>query len=105
MKKLLACFLSAAALVCVLSGCARTDDGVITDKPADVTTNMTPTPKPVPTVDVNVSTMPETSAAPSASAWNASAPDETGARSIFCEKTLHLGKILLENRYMVWYSI
>ena len=67
MKKLLACFLSAAALVCVLSGCARTD-GVITDKPADVTTNMTPTPKPVPTVDVNVSTMPETSAAPSASA-------------------------------------
>ena len=68
MKKLLACFLSAAALVCVLSGCARTDDGVITDKPADVTTNMTPTPKPVPTVDVNVSTTPETSAAPSASA-------------------------------------
>jgi hypothetical protein len=52
----------------VLSGCARTDDGIITDKPADVTTNMTATPKPVPTVDVNVSTMPETSTAPSANA-------------------------------------
>ena len=33
MKKLLACFLSAAELVCVLSGCARMDDGVVTDKP------------------------------------------------------------------------
>lgn len=68
MKKLLACFLSAVALVCVLSGCARTDDGVITDKPADVTSKVTATPKPVPTTDVSTSTMPETSAMPSANA-------------------------------------
>lgn len=66
MKKLLACFLSAVALVCVLSGCARTDDGVIT--PADVTAKVTSTPKPVPTTDVSTSTMPETSSMPSANA-------------------------------------
>lgn len=67
MKKLLACFLSAAALVCVLSGCARTDDGVITDKP-EVTAKASETPKPVPTADVSLSPMPETSAMPTSGA-------------------------------------
>ena len=43
MKKLLACFLSAAALVCVLSGCARIDDGVDTDKP-EVTAKVSASP-------------------------------------------------------------
>ena len=57
MKKLLACFLSAAALVCVLSGCARMDDGVVTDKP-EVTAKVSESPKPVPTASVNNSPMP-----------------------------------------------
>ena len=33
MKKLLAMMLCVAALLGLLSGCAKTDDGVITDKP------------------------------------------------------------------------
>ena len=66
MKKLLACFLSAAALVCVLSGCARTDDGVITDKPADVTDKVTSSP--MATMDVSLSPMPENSLAPTTGA-------------------------------------
>ena len=61
MKKLLACFLSAAALVCVLSGCARMDDGVVTAKVSE-------SPKPVPTASVNNSPMPESSAMPTSGA-------------------------------------
>ena len=67
MKKLLACFLSAAALVCVLSGCARMDDGVVTDKP-EVTAKVSESPKPVHTASVNNSPMPESSAMPTSGA-------------------------------------
>ena len=67
MKKLLACFLSAAALVCVLSGCARMDDGVVTDKP-EVTAKVSESPKPGPTASVNKAALPDSSAVPTSGA-------------------------------------
>ena len=67
MQKRLACCLIAAQLVFGLSGCARMDDGVVTDKP-EVTAKVSESPKPVPTASVNNSPMPESSAMPTSGA-------------------------------------
>ena len=55
MKKLLAMMLCVAALLGLLSGCAKTDDGVITDKPHATHSAAPSTPA---SPDVKVSAMP-----------------------------------------------
>lgn len=65
MKKLLAMMLCAAALLGLLSGCAKTDDGVITDKPNATHSDAPSTPA---SPDVKVSAMPSASAMPTSGA-------------------------------------
>lgn len=69
MKKLPAMMLCVAALLGLLSGCAKTDDGVITDKPnATHSATHSAAPSTPASPDVKVSAMPSASAMPTSGA-------------------------------------